>query len=230
MNDEPNLFDRFGGIRPMAEALNERPSTVQSWKTAGRVPATKQPDVLARAGQLGILERYRAAFAHHEAAMLKHPGIRNGRLAKNHAQLAAMLDAMRLVVRPLSDADVTAAHAAIVDMLEQRQKAVETDHPHVEWFWERVDHMRGIDGNVSDRPINHSRTPDLLAISLVQFEQRCGELNQRMPCAANELKRLLRSSKARKFEAVKTVNSITDKSVACWVFRNPDHVSPTPKS
>lgn len=38
----------------MAEALNERPSTVQSWKTAGRVPSTKQPDVLARAFELGI--------------------------------------------------------------------------------------------------------------------------------------------------------------------------------
>jgi len=169
-----------------------------------------------------ILERYRAAFAHHETAMLKHPGIRNGRLAKNHAQLAAMLDAMLLVVN-IDPADVTDAHRMIVTMLEQRQKAVETDHPHVEWFWERVDHMRALDGPACERPINHSRTPDLLAVSLVQFEQRCGELNQRMPCAANELKRLLKSSKARKFEAIKTVNSITDKSVNCWVFRNPDH-------
>jgi hypothetical protein len=54
MDDQPNLFERFGGIRPMAEALNERPSTVQSWKTAGRVPSTKQPEVLARACALGI--------------------------------------------------------------------------------------------------------------------------------------------------------------------------------
>lgn len=172
-----------------------------------------------------ILERYRAAFAHHETAMLKHPGIRNGRLAKNHAQLAAMLDAMLIVVR-IPESDVADAHRMIVQMLEQRQKAVETDHPHVEWFWERFDHMRALDGASSERPINHSRTSDLFAVSLVQFEQRCGELNQRMPCPANELKRLLKSSKARKFEAVKTVNSITDKSVNCWVFRNPDHLQP----
>jgi len=128
-----------------------------------------------------------------------------------------------LLVVNIDPADVTDAHRMIVTMLEQRQKAVETDHPHVEWFWERVDHMRALDGPACERPINHSRTPDLLAVSLVQFEQRCGELNQRMPCAANELKRLLKSSKARKFEAIKTVNSITDKSVNCWVFRNPDH-------
>ena len=169
-----------------------------------------------------ILERYRAAFAHHEAAMLAHPGIRNGRLAKNHAQLAAMLDAMLLVVK-IDPADVGDAHRMIVNMLEQRQKAVETDHPHVEWFWERFDHFRSLEAPTPDKPINHSRTPDKIAVSLVQFEQRCGELNQRMPCDANELKRLLKSSKARKFEAVKTVNSIADRSVNCWVFRNPDH-------
>ncbi len=38
----------------MAEALGESPSTVQSWKAAGRVPSTKQPDVLARGAELKI--------------------------------------------------------------------------------------------------------------------------------------------------------------------------------
>ena len=50
----PNLFDRFGGVRPMAAALGEKPSTVQSWKTTGRVPSIKQPEVLEKASQLGI--------------------------------------------------------------------------------------------------------------------------------------------------------------------------------
>lgn len=47
MSDEPNLFDRLGGTRAMADALGEPPSTVQSWKAAGRIPAAKQPAVLA---------------------------------------------------------------------------------------------------------------------------------------------------------------------------------------
>jgi len=42
------------------------------------------------------------AFRQHETRMIRHPGIRNGRLAKNHAQLAAMLDAMRLTSSPRS--------------------------------------------------------------------------------------------------------------------------------
>lgn len=48
------LFDKFGGIRPMAEHLGEAPSTIQGWKSAGRIPATKQPFVLKRARDLGI--------------------------------------------------------------------------------------------------------------------------------------------------------------------------------
>jgi len=48
------LFDKFGGIRPMAAHLGEAPSTVQSWKTAGRVPAGHQHRVLVKADELGI--------------------------------------------------------------------------------------------------------------------------------------------------------------------------------
>lgn len=54
MSEKFTLFDRFGGTRKMAEALDEAPSTVQSWKTAGRIPAAHQPKVLAKAGELGI--------------------------------------------------------------------------------------------------------------------------------------------------------------------------------
>ncbi|MES2137997.1 MAG: hypothetical protein V4502_13190 [Pseudomonadota bacterium] len=54
MSEILTLFDRFGGTRKMADALGEPASTVQSWKSAGRVPAGKQPDVLAKAQELGL--------------------------------------------------------------------------------------------------------------------------------------------------------------------------------
>lgn len=38
----------------MAEALGEAPTTVQSWKAVGRIPATKQPAVLEAAKRLGL--------------------------------------------------------------------------------------------------------------------------------------------------------------------------------
>lgn len=53
MNTEPTLFDRLGGIRPMAEMLGKPPSTIQSWKTVGRIPAHEQPEVLEKARAAG---------------------------------------------------------------------------------------------------------------------------------------------------------------------------------
>lgn len=49
-----NLFDKFGGVRPMAEHLLQPPSTVASWKATGRIPANHQPAVLDKAAELGL--------------------------------------------------------------------------------------------------------------------------------------------------------------------------------
>jgi DNA-binding transcriptional regulator YdaS (Cro superfamily) len=52
-----DLFKRMGGTRAMAEMLGEPASTVQSWKSAGRVPAAKQPAVIEAAERAGIAVR-----------------------------------------------------------------------------------------------------------------------------------------------------------------------------
>ncbi|CAN5865604.1 toprim domain-containing protein [soil metagenome] len=173
-----------------------------------------------------ILKRYREAFKLHEAAMVRHKGIRNGRLAKNHAQLAAMLDAMRLVITNISNRDVEDAHAFILTMLEERQRTVESDHPFVELFWERVDYIAANEPPSPERPINHSRTTEFFAVSLTDFERKCGDMRLSLPCPMTELKRVLKTSKARKFVAAKPVNSKIDKTVNCWVFENPAHLPP----
>lgn len=49
-----DIFSRLGGIRKMAEILGEAPSTVQSWKKAGRIPSAKQPLVIDRARAAGF--------------------------------------------------------------------------------------------------------------------------------------------------------------------------------
>lgn len=51
---KPNLFELFGGTRKMALAMGEAPSTVQSWKATGRIPAHRQPAVLETARELGL--------------------------------------------------------------------------------------------------------------------------------------------------------------------------------
>lgn len=167
-----------------------------------------------------ILKCYRERFAQHRDAMLKQRGIRNNRLALNHAQLAAMFDAMQIVVNKIPKAAADATHDFIREMLTDRQRLVEHDHPHVELFWERFDWIAAQESDTTDRPIDHSRTNDVFAINLVQFEQKCGDLRLSLP-PMNELKRLLKTSKARKFLAHKPVNSRTGKTVNCWVFARP---------
>lgn len=175
-----------------------------------------------------ILKAYREAFARHEAAMLRHPGCGDYRFALNHAQLAAMLDAMRVVIKNLNNRDVADAHQLILAMLVERHRLTETDHPHVVEFWERFDHFAAIDAEQltpHSTPINHSRAPDVLAVSLVHFEMRCSAAGLRLKASSQELKRLLKTSKSRRFIDVKSVKSVTGKTVNCWVFRNPNHNS-----
>jgi len=52
--EKPTIFDKFGGTRKMATALGEAPSTVNSWKASGRIPAHRQPAVLEKARELDL--------------------------------------------------------------------------------------------------------------------------------------------------------------------------------
>jgi len=53
MTSETDLFTRLGGTRAMASLVGEAPSTVQSWKSAGRIPAHKQQGVITRVREAG---------------------------------------------------------------------------------------------------------------------------------------------------------------------------------
>lgn len=48
------IIERFGGTRALARVLGKPPTTVQSWKDAGHIPAKHQGDVLAAATANGI--------------------------------------------------------------------------------------------------------------------------------------------------------------------------------
>lgn len=54
MERNTSVFALFGGIRPMARQLEEPASNVAAWKRVGRIPAEKQPHVLAVGLKLGL--------------------------------------------------------------------------------------------------------------------------------------------------------------------------------
>lgn len=54
MSQAERIIEKFGGIRPMAEAMKVPPSTVQGWKEAGFIPSRRQQAVLSTARARGI--------------------------------------------------------------------------------------------------------------------------------------------------------------------------------
>ena len=77
------IVARFGGVRPMARALSAAlgrtvaPTTVQGWLARGRIPASRQGDVLAAARARGIAlapaDFFAVAFPSDEAATAVTP-------------------------------------------------------------------------------------------------------------------------------------------------------------
>lgn len=68
MKRPTSIFDLFGGIRPMARALEESPSKIMAWKRAGHIPARKQATVLEKGNALGL-----SITAEHVVFPLGHP-------------------------------------------------------------------------------------------------------------------------------------------------------------
>jgi DNA-binding transcriptional regulator YdaS (Cro superfamily) len=54
MNSAEHVIDRLGGTRRAAALIGTSPSTVQSWKTAGYIPARRQAEIIGKAAQAGI--------------------------------------------------------------------------------------------------------------------------------------------------------------------------------
>lgn len=50
-----SVFQKFGGIRPMAAKLGDvPPSTIKSWHTKRQIPAWRHASILSAAEKLGI--------------------------------------------------------------------------------------------------------------------------------------------------------------------------------
>lgn len=182
----------------------------------------------------------KAIFATHDENirfLLGSDGIHKPRIAKNHAQLLAMASAMRNVVQ-LTDAQFAQVHAQIVAMARERQQAINADHPLVHEFWEAFDYLdalgySNVKGEHFDRPLlNHSRDESLIAVNLNEFVERANSHRQQIPLLS-DLKKVLRTSKTRRFIDIRAVNSAirvasesdltakAPKTVHCWVFERP---------
>lgn len=201
-------FDKGGwteATKNAAERLNQWPIE----KLSGYIVhfARREPEILARLKEL---------FPQHEKALLGRADVSDARLAKNHAQLLSMVDSLPIVLPDLRAEWLEETRKFVADMCGNRHQAIATDHPHVVTFWDRFDWID--QAAPADYPINHHRDTNLIAINLAEFEQRCGERRLQIAPIA-ELRKLLKTSKRHPFVNATTVNSVTGKTLHCWVFQ-----------
>jgi hypothetical protein len=176
-----------------------------------------------------ILATFEERVPHHEKRLLKVEGVRNLRIVKNHAQLAALVDALAHVV-PVGAAELRQTQAFIEDMAAERQEAINADHQVVQEFWDIFDYLNGSD----DAPrLNHARKDEaFIAINFNHFIEVAADRRQHLP-DLRELKKHLKTSRGRKFLGRKKVNSAINAlynvrnpdsqkpaTVDCWVFEN----------
>ena len=164
-------------------------------------------------------------FSHHDSSMGKRvAGLHNARPIKCHSQLAAAVEALPKLF-PNCRADWVAETLDLVDaMALDRQQSAGGDHPVVAEFWEKVDYLISREDATAyedGKSLNQHRNPDkLIAINLPFFETRCHHAGLRLP-NMDVLKKTLRGSHSRKWQANKNVNNPAGKAVPCWVFEQP---------
>jgi len=156
----------------------------------------------------------------YEEQLLARADIRNTRLAKNHAQLMALADALAPLIG-LESTQQTQVRALLEQMTVERQQAINLDHPLVEAFWEQVDYLDGKTLKNGDRvELNHSRDETVIALNLVEYEAACSQAGLHLPCELAALKKHLKSSVQRKFVEMKPIwSNLNSRTVHCWLFQ-----------
>ena len=141
------------------------------------------------------------------------------------------MHALRLIA-PITDEQLGEVTDLLVAMARERQHSINADHPLVQEFWEAFDYLDGLPQHTASgldtRPrLNHAIDAELIAVNLNEYVELAALHRQQIP-VLSELKKVLRTSKTRRYIDTKTVKSGvkvgTDgygKAVYCWVFERP---------
>jgi len=168
-----------------------------------------------------ILKLFAEKMSTYENCLSQLPGIRVLRLAKNHAQIAALVEC--LGGQGLGILPVNAIGEALLEverMAVERQTTINEEHPIVSEFWEAFDYLEWQKRDATR--VNHL-PPDsgMIGVNLKHIESIAGLEHIRLPDTP-ALKRHLRSSKGRTFiEANRAVRSQIyqeGRTTRCWIF------------
>jgi len=196
--------------KPLAEQLARMPMA----EVSGFILA-------AAAAESQVMETLAARLGEYEHRLLAREDVSSMRLAKNHAQLMALADAL-VPVAGLSQVQHQAVHALLEQMTAERQRATNLDHPMVEAFWEQFEYLDGkMLKNGEMMELDHTPEDDhQFSVNLVEYEAACTRAGIHPPCEIAQLKKLLKTSRRRKFLTMKPIHSArSHRTVRCWLFR-----------
>jgi energy-coupling factor transporter ATP-binding protein EcfA2 len=184
--------------------------------------------LLAVRAETQVMTRFAERVLVHERQLRELKDIRVERIIKNHSQLMALVDCLRLVCA-LDDNQVATTQQALICMALERQAAISADHPLVAEFWEVFEYLESIGEGPQ---VNHSIDPKLIAINLNEFAEMASVHRQNLG-DLKTLRGLLVNSRSRKwvetnkaiYSAVRAAQAachgIPKKTttVRCWIFQ-----------
>ncbi|BAS67611.1 CHC2 zinc finger domain-containing protein [Bathymodiolus septemdierum thioautotrophic gill symbiont] len=222
---EPQILNRI--VQCVA---NKKGFSHEGFEASKRLKRLKGEQVIhflhdALSKESKIMEEYGIWFDEYTEFLLNRKNIKDARIAEGHAQIMAFGKCLKLIVPEFDDHRLKKWIEFMVDLAVKRQTACQTDTPLVQKFWEIYDTFNEEIGSTdefttvqSEQLINHSKDPDLIAISLPLFKKMAEENRQQIDVDA--LKALLVNSKRHKFIKQKKINSvILGKIVHCWIFK-----------
>lgn len=191
----------------------------QTEKMAGLLPECLQREE-------EILKVFNEKFVAIEQIYHDSGEIRDQRIIKTHAMLAAMVHSLQLVFPNLTDKATQRLQNYLLSRAKTRQARMSADHPLVQSFWEAYELLNiqpgkemGLD--IDRVTLNHAADDYTVAINLKHFNQVCAQSRVEL-IPSDQLKKLLPNSKRYKYQSKKSVKSkILGKAVWCWVFEIP---------
>jgi hypothetical protein len=184
--------------------------------------------LLAVRAETQVMTRFAERVLVHERQLRELKDIRVERIIKNHSQLMALVDCLRLVC-PLDENQVATTQEALMSMALERQAAISADHPLVAEFWEVYEYLESIGEGPQ---VNHSTDPKLIAINLNEFAEMASVHRQNLG-DLKTLRGLLVNSRSRKwletnkaiYSAVRASQAVINgaprrsSTVRCWIFK-----------
>jgi Toprim-like len=173
-----------------------------------------------------VLKHFNEHFKRHRKTLQANDNIKMQRIIENHAKIMALADCLPLVL-PIAREQVNSIHAALIAMAEQRQEALNEEHPVVQQFWATFDY---IDSKlysqengatiITEHVMNHSIHPDEeIAVNLESFRQRCADLKMEL-MDSKELRRHLPTSRKRQYvRNAPTWSRLEGRTIRCWIFK-----------